>query len=353
MKGDDSASRGPLRNPPAGEQAFLLGANYAWVHYGGDFGGNGWGARGVSDPQTRAQVDADFAGMAQAGLQVVRWFLFCDGRAGIVFERGVPTGLDARVLADMDAALETAGRHALQVNFVLFDYTWLLNETRVNGVRLYGHAEVLRSAAGRDALRERVLLPVLERYDAHPGLYSWEVMNEPEWVIAENAPMPRHRLREPIPLGEFHDFAREVAAAVHHRAAGRATLGAARLKWLGQWRNAGLDYYQFHYYPRTEEPRGGSFREFLDRGAAALALDRPVVLGEFPANEPEVPGYSATQVLDACCARGLAGAWVWKWRQQDGEQPDYGPPPVYALRAWAEARSGAARPGLTAEDAQV
>src|SRR5262249_25685364 len=67
---------------------FVHGCNYPWtsdgttIFYGLDFGANIWGSHlGVS--ARRAAVARDFQMMAALGFTVVRWFVFCDGRAGI------------------------------------------------------------------------------------------------------------------------------------------------------------------------------------------------------------------------------------------------------------------------------
>ena len=60
----------------------------------------------------RGAVDRDFAAMAALGFRVARWFVFCDGRSGIVYdEAGMPWGPDAHLFGDLDAALEIALGH--------------------------------------------------------------------------------------------------------------------------------------------------------------------------------------------------------------------------------------------------
>ena len=61
------------RIPWQGSGSYLNGADYPWVHYGNDFGGNAWGAYGVHEPGTRATVDADFARMERQGIHLTRW----------------------------------------------------------------------------------------------------------------------------------------------------------------------------------------------------------------------------------------------------------------------------------------
>ena len=80
--------------------SYWHGCNYPWsfdgttAFYGLDFGANVWGSHlGVST--RRDAVARDFAEMARLGFTVTRWFLFCDGRSGIVYDdRGLPEGLD-------------------------------------------------------------------------------------------------------------------------------------------------------------------------------------------------------------------------------------------------------------------
>ena len=90
---------------------YLHGCNYPWstdgttIFYGLDFGANVWGSHlGVST--RRDAVARDFAQMAALGFTVTRWFLFCDGRAGIVYDdRGLPAGIDPHLFHDLDTAL--------------------------------------------------------------------------------------------------------------------------------------------------------------------------------------------------------------------------------------------------------
>jgi len=50
----------------------------------------------------------------------VRWFLLCDGRAGLRLDAdGDPVGLDERAFPDMDAAVSLLREHGLQALFEL------------------------------------------------------------------------------------------------------------------------------------------------------------------------------------------------------------------------------------------
>ena len=162
------------------DSTYWHGCNYPWstdgttTFYGLDFGRNVWGSHlGVST--RRAEVARDFEEMAALGFVVARWFVFADGRSGIVYdERGVPTGYDAQCVLDLDAALEIAGAAGMQLSFVLLDHRWMFEGVResladpVTGAVLearlpHGRAAILHVPGGADALFHRVIAPLVHR----------------------------------------------------------------------------------------------------------------------------------------------------------------------------------------------
>ncbi len=255
---------------PAPASEFLLGVNYPWVNYGQDFGRSPWGARGVSTPDTRKAVAEDFERIRTSGVALVRWFLLCDGRSGLAVNNGIPTGPDDLLFADVAAALELAQQFGLQLCFSLLDFLWMQN--RGAAASSLPNQNVLKFPAGREALLERVLIPLFGEFRAHPAVYAWEVANEPEWAIREFTPSPEAGIH----FADFSAFAREIADAVH-------------------------EYSQ-----------------------------------ALPAQDPGTPGYSLDAALDDCKAAGLAGAGVWRWRKPESGSGDeqYGAVDPEALLIW-------------------
>ena len=160
---------------------FWHGCNYPWstdgttIYYGLDFGANVWGSHlGVST--RRAAVERDFAAMAALGFRAARWFVFADGRAGIVYDdRGLPAGVDSHFFADLDTACEVAAGAGIRLALVLLDHRWMFEGVRdtiadpatgtLLEVRLpHGRAHILQSPAGRSALFARVFEPLVRRY---------------------------------------------------------------------------------------------------------------------------------------------------------------------------------------------
>src|SRR5437762_12433090 len=76
---------GPAALPMAGE-FFLAGVNYPWHKCGHDFGSTRWGHEGVSSRKSYPEVEADFAYFEKHQVQVIRWFVFSDGRASPEFD---------------------------------------------------------------------------------------------------------------------------------------------------------------------------------------------------------------------------------------------------------------------------
>jgi len=308
--------------------SFTLGVNYPWRNYGEDFGCVNGSHRGVSLPANRESLLRDFARIRETGATVVRWFLFGDGRGGFSCENGIPCRPDELLLKDVAAALEIAEQTQLQICFSLIDFLWLQEH---DGKRApHAHEHILHFAAGREAFLQNVLIPLFREFHSDPALFAWEIANEPEWAIREFHPAPEAKLH----ISDFRAYAAEVAQAIHAFADAPATIGSARLLWLKAWTEIGLDFYQAHYYPSGEKESNLDLAQLL---AALPPLDKPLCLGELPAQDPSAPRYSLADALSICRDAGLAGAAVWRWTkpEADGADCNVGCVDPVLLQAWS------------------
>ena len=342
---------------------YLHGCNYPWstdgktVFYGLDFGANVWGSHlGVST--RRDAVGRDFAQMAALGFTVTRWFVFCDGRAGIAYDdRGLPAGFDPHFFADLDAALEIARDAGIAVAFVLLDHRWMFAGVRhtiadpATGVVLearlpHGRAHVLLSQAGRDRLFERVFVPLVRRYgpsgersDLAPAVLGYELMNEPDFVVEEWERDLSSHVPRPVPFELLAEVVTRLSELVHTEHPGAiTTIGCARLHNLWAWDDAslGLDLLQLHSYPDLKHP--GRDADVFGTPASVLGMRHGVILGEFPGNGPAQhpdgaapPPTTLGDYLEFAVNAGYAGAWPWSFSGTDG----YGRLPEEPLRAFA------------------
>lgn len=350
---------------------FLHGCNYPWsadgrtVYYGLDFGANVWGSH-VGVATRRAAVAREFDAMASLGFTVARWFVFGDGRAGILYDdAGLPIGPDDHLFDDMDAALEIARGAGIGLVLVLLDHRWMFQGVRetiadpVSGVILQarlpqGRARVLLTPQGREALFERVVVPVLRRYgprgaraDLLAQVAAWEFMNEPDWVVEEwERDLSRH-VATPLPFETLADLVARFSDAVHRHTAALATLGGGRARNLWAWDDdaLGLDVLQVHQYPDTRRPDRDD--DLFGTPAEALTVRRKVILGEFPGNGPaqhpagaSPPALTLGDYLDFALRGGYAGAWPWSFSGTDA----YGSLPEAPLRAFGRAHPDLVNP---------
>ena len=341
---------------------FWHGCNYPWsadattIYYGMDFGANVWGSHlGVST--RRAAVERDFATMAALGFTATRWFLFADGRGGIVYdERGIPAGPDSHLFADLDAALEIARDAGIRIDFVLLDHHWMfggLSDTiadPVTGELLEaslpaGRAPVLVAEEGREALFERVIVPLVRRYghsgerrDLAPHILAFEFMNEPDFVIEEWERDLSPRVRQPLPFDVMTLMVSRLSDVVHRYSPAMTTIGCARLHNLWAWDDdrLGLDVLQVHSYPDAR--RLDRDADVFGTHARGLGVRRDVILGEFPGDaehqHPEgasPPPHTLEEYLEFALQGGYRGAWAWSFSGADA----YGRLPEEPLRGFA------------------
>ncbi len=350
---------------------FLHGCNYPWssdgstVYYGMDFGANVWGSHlGVST--RRAAVARDFDEMARLGFTVVRWFLFCDGRAGIVYDdRGFPAGTDPHLFVDADTALEIARDTGIRLDLVLLDHRWMFTGIReavsdpiagrVLDARLpHGRSDVLLSAEGRDLLFERVIAPLVARYgiagerqDLAAHILAFEFMNEPDFIVDEWERDLSPRVSRPLRFEIVAELVARLSDVVHATSPALVTIGSAKLHNLWAWDDSslGLDLLQVHSYPDMRFVHREV--DLFGKPASTLGVGLPVILGEFPGNGPQQhpdgaspPATTLDQYLDFAVEAGYVGAWPWSFSGTDA----YGRLPTAPLQRFAEKRPDLVNP---------
>ena len=302
----------------------IVGVNYPWRHYGGDFGATVWGRHsGVSIAP--GEIADDCASMAAHGVRVVRWFVFADGRGGLrVDAAGWPDGLHPATFDDLDAALGLAAAAGLQVVPVLFDHPLAFRATEAAGARVGGHGQWLADREGQARLLERIVEPVVSRYGPHgpradlaPAIHAWDLLNEPDWIVGELN--PSRLVERPVPFDVLAAWVRDAADLVH-RHAGLVTIGGARLRFAAWWDDPllQLDFLQAHaYYDPAHD------FDLLDTPLRALGVTRPLVIAECAGqgDPPDIgrnrPALNLRTLAAVARDSGYSGLWPWSWRGVD------------------------------------
>ncbi|WP_239489131.1 hypothetical protein [Luteitalea sp. TBR-22] len=298
----------------------LPGLNLPWLRYGGDFGANAWSPAGGLSTRHHDEVHHLLDRAARAGTRVVRWFVLCDGRAGIDFAPdGTPTRLQPVVLDDMACALDLLSAHGLRMMPVLLDFTWADARRIVDEVALGGRIAVLRDAVARHALWQ-VVDPLVGAFGRHPAIACWDLWNEPDWLVQSWRPPARR-----LPPRRLRQVLEELALHVRWHATQPITVGLASTRGLPLVRTLGLDVLQVHWYDPLER------RAPLARRPPVPWSDAPWLLGEYPTRGSAL---APDAIVATALGAGYAAAWPWSLhaddRSSDGEA---------ALRAVAGVRN--------------
>lgn len=305
---------------------FVVGVNLPWVGYGTDIGASAWFPDGglARQPAALELLDRTFATLAGDGITIVRVFVLCDLRSGVRFTPdGVPAGIDAAVIPDMAALVDTARRHGVGLIPALLDFHLCGPRREFNGVQLGGRSQLVVDSAASGALIDRVLRPIAERFGREEAIVAWDVMNEPEWCLRGGL----FSRRTTVPFDAMRRFLGESAECIHRVASQAVTVGSAGTWRVDLVRDLSLDFYQVHWYDRFGW-------DALARPVSELGLgDRPVILGEFSGRSGQL-----ADVLATARRAGYEGALVWSVLSDD-EHSAYPP----SLAEWVRS----ARPGAS------
>jgi hypothetical protein len=301
------------------EKRFLYGVNYAWKNWVADFGGvTAWGQKGVS--QNQATIQSDLTDMQTHGVDVIRWWMLqqLEGDAVVFDSNGSPTGVGGTLVADIQAALDLAAQVGVHYNFTLFSFDDFKPNGTSNGATLHGMTPIATDAAKRAALMNvvKTVAQTVESSAHRDRVVSWDVINEPEWVIAAGSDpygdpaFSPNTGYQPVTFAQMETFVTDTVKTLHQNSSAPVTVGGAAIKWAKAWSNVGLDFYTFHMYDWVNQYYP------YDKSLASYGVtDKPVVLGEFPlAGLAAVNGHPAVPLgtmLSTLFTLGYAGAMPW------------------------------------------
>ncbi|MEO7910937.1 MAG: hypothetical protein ABIV47_14940 [Roseiflexaceae bacterium] len=283
---------------------YMQGINVPWYNWGCDFGCNLKNDKTGGVSTNIPILSAGFAQVKDAGMHVVRWWVFPGDPAQITRDAsGVPIEIDPAVYADFDAALQLAEQYDIYYNFVLFSAPTHIPKA--------WQTDPLQRAKLVDALS-----PLFAHYANNPRIISWEPYNEPEndiwkWRIAQ----------QPVV-----DTGTAIAQSVHANAPGTyVTIGHFKAEGMKMWLDAGLDYYSPHWYDYMSS--GDNCIICHDYSYyAAWGIDKPIVIGEYYTATSETPLYSSIYRNNYWYAKNYAGAWSWSLfpgQSSDGMVTDF------------------------------
>jgi hypothetical protein len=312
-----------------GKPVFISGMNIAWNNFARDVGDNNVSINSFVN---------QFKQIKGAGGNAVRWWLHTDAQVDPKMDSdGKVTGIGSKTISNIREVLDSAYNYGIVVSLTLFSFDLLDGEEGKSDSPNKTTAQVARNEkfltvpANLDTYIEKALRPILEAVGSHPAIMCWEVFNEPEGMANELGWASRkidhsHIMRFINKIaGEVHRKTKKMASSgIHNFSAGeRALYSAAKLKAAGGDNDGYLDFYMAHYYPEY----GGTSESPFHHPASYWGMDKPVLIGEFPAQSwGPGTGYSSIQngtamtienAFEYAYDNGYCGAMSWSMTESN------------------------------------
>ena len=314
-----------------GKPIFINGINVAWNNFGGDVGiHKDWGAQYDS-----AWFEKLFKGCEAYGVNCVRLWIHIDGRANPEFDKnGFVTGVDAEYYNNLDDIFRKAKNHGVFIMPVLWSFDMCKDFTKEAGSAAGKHHDLISDSLKTVSYVDKVLIPMVKRYENQCNLFAWEVCNEPEWAIDRPGDKWDYKSDFTVSLTHMQRFHAMIAAAIHKNSKKMVTTGSAALRWnsdvapaLGNiWSDAALqkayndkdayfDFYQIHYYDYMHNDHFDPFD--LNYPFEYWKLDKPCLIGEQPANDWRDTLYKNDVKVENAYKNKYAGHMFWSYNGYD------------------------------------
>ena len=296
---------------PIAEFCENVGVNYPWpVGFYAGVGRRPWNPGQAGFSHCANQMAADFEYLARHHVRLVRVFLFCDARTGIVAQDGAMT-LDPFVLDDIRTLLSAARQFpSLRLAPVLFDFLIADGVKQEDSYPVGEHPDWIAEPAKRRALLDAIQ-PAIDLLCAEPQVAFVDLINEPEHAAAVGA-------------DDMWFFLRELAERIHrHPRRMACTVGSANATYAPFWLSTGIDFPTSHWFAKTDatHPLG-------DRSAAL-----PVAMTIMTEIDP---GAGVGEALTRLWESGFRGGLFWSLNA--GDAYEFRGPPAQAFKRWVEQR---------------
>lgn len=296
--GCDPAMSGTARVCIKGKRYYLNGINVAWDQWDADL-----------TNYNAANFETMFATLAASGGNSVRWWWFPTADQQLSYNGNLVQPLSQTIFDNLDVAFDAAANHGILIMPVLLSFD-------IEG----GRESLVTDEAATDAFVTNVVSPLVQRYNDHPGLGLWEIMNEGDWLLTDE--------EGTVSQADYVRFHAKVAAGIHAADPDAlVTTGSASFKYLASGNNilsdaalqaaaggdplARLDVYQTHYYPWMHG-NDWSYEPWIQTAAQWQNEGKPVLIGEFPCLGEE-GRWTTMQMHVESVNQGYAGTFCWAY----------------------------------------
>jgi len=286
--------------------AFASGLNVAWVRFAND----------IPSPDI-STFNAIFQNTYNAGGRAIRWWFHTNGAVTPGYDAsGNALPIPPSHIDGVKSILNAANANKVKLIISLWSFDMLQANA---GAAHTNNSLLLEDDSHRQAYIDNYLTPLVNGVKGTPGLYAWEIFNEPEgmgpngWATYRttlpfiqktvNWLAAAIRAADPTALvtnsAVTFDYCSNIAGKTNY-------YSDSALRTVGGKQNGTLDFYQVHYYAVN----GTSNSAFL-HPASYWALDKKLVMGEFATIDTD--GVQASSIYTYLYDNGYAGAWAWAY----------------------------------------
>jgi hypothetical protein len=247
----------------------------------------------------------------------VRWWFHTNGTVTPGYQsNGMVQNLPQSHVNGVKSILDTAHTAGVAINISLWSFDMLQSNAGATHVQ---NQALLTQDNIRQSYIDNYLTPLVTALKGHPGLYSYEIFNEPEgmtppgWAtykVAEsyiqktvNWLADAIHTADPAALvtngSQVFQYCSNAPGMMNYYSDSALLAAGGRAKGT-------LDFYEVHYYASN----GTSNSCFL-HPASYWALDKKLVMGEFFAATTD--GVSQNNTYTYLFDNGYNGAWAWSY----------------------------------------
>lgn len=317
---------------------FASGVNIAWFRFASDI------------PLQSADIPKYttlFQNVKNSGGTAVRWWFHTNGTTTPGYDStGKAKAISDANIADLKKILDAAHSQGVGLVISLWSFGMLdSGQTSDATIRGYNKA-LLENDANRQAYIDNVLTKMVTALKGYPGLFAWEIFNEPEGMSSEDGGWtnPTDGRTKTINLQKTVNWFTSAiknadpSALVTSSANNFATLSPSHGKNLwsdtaltaaGGKANGVLDFYEVHYYNTWNG--ANAYSPFL-HPSSYWGLDKSVVIGEFWTDTTD--GVAAADLYTNLYSSSYSGAWAWQYANVDNPPPSSGASTIWpAMKA--------------------
>jgi Cellulase (glycosyl hydrolase family 5) len=293
---------------------FASGLNVAWVNFSND----------VPNPNL-ATFNTIFKNTYAAGGRVVRWWFHTNGTVTPGYNSdGTVQKLPQSHIDGVKAILNAAHSAGIAVNISLWSFDMLQADA---GSAHTQNQQLLENDTIRQSYITNYLTPLVTALKGTPGLYSYEIFNEPEgmgpngWATYRTTEAAIQKcvnwFADAIHAADPNVLVTNAAVTFDYcsAASGKTNdYSDSQLRSVGGKQGGTLNFYEVHYYTSN-----GTSNSCFMHPASYWGLDKKLVMGEFAAQATQ--GIAQNDLYTYLYTNGYSGAWAWSY-DADWPWPD-------------------------------